>query len=287
MVDEVVRGAAPARGAGGRTRRPRRGASRRATGAATAATRSTSACSSWPWALPSRPGLAVDRTVTLAPGESATIGGYASPTSASWSSRWPTIPRVIETRAEVARRAAVGLARPALRDYSGSPTAIATPAVRTSLAEDLYVTLLASDTATGAVTLHLFVNPLVVWIWIGGAIVGLGAAFAIWPERRAHPRCRGAAAGRPSCRRRAPDARLAALAPGPDRRGAHRAAPPERVRPRPAGDRLAADRPPAPDWSLTTLDGETLELADLAGRPYVVNFWASWCGPPCVDEHPV
>jgi len=35
------------------------------------------------------------------------------------------------------------------------------------------------------VTLHVFVNPLVVWIWIGGAIVGLGAAFAIWPERLA------------------------------------------------------------------------------------------------------
>jgi cytochrome c-type biogenesis protein CcmF len=37
---------------------------------------------------------------------------------------------------------------------------------------------------SGTVTLHLFVNPLVVWIWIGGAIVGLGAIFAMWPERR-------------------------------------------------------------------------------------------------------
>ena len=44
---------------------------------------------------------------------------------------------------------------------------------------------------------------------------------------------------------------------------------------------------PAPEWSLTTLDGEALGTADLAGRPYVVNFWASWCVPACVDEHPV
>jgi cytochrome c-type biogenesis protein CcmF len=73
----------------------------------------------------------------------------------------------------------------ALRDYPSSQTAIATPAVRTSLGEDLYVTLLASDPASGAVTLHLFVNPLVAWISIGGAVVGLGSAFAIWPERRA------------------------------------------------------------------------------------------------------
>lgn len=44
---------------------------------------------------------------------------------------------------------------------------------------------------------------------------------------------------------------------------------------------------PAPAWTLTTLDGEALSSADLAGRPYVVNFWASWCIPACVDEHPV
>ena len=44
---------------------------------------------------------------------------------------------------------------------------------------------------------------------------------------------------------------------------------------------------PAPEWSLTTLDGRTLTSDDLAGRPYVLNFWASWCIPACVDEHPV
>jgi cytochrome c biogenesis protein CcmG, thiol:disulfide interchange protein DsbE len=43
----------------------------------------------------------------------------------------------------------------------------------------------------------------------------------------------------------------------------------------------------APAWELPTLDGGTLGSADLAGRPYVVNFWASWCIPACVDEHPV
>lgn len=43
----------------------------------------------------------------------------------------------------------------------------------------------------------------------------------------------------------------------------------------------------APAWSVTTLDGGRLTSAELAGRPYVVNFWASWCVPACVDEHPV
>ncbi len=44
---------------------------------------------------------------------------------------------------------------------------------------------------------------------------------------------------------------------------------------------------PAPAWSGVTLDGEVISAADLAGTPYVVNFWASWCIPACVDEHPV
>jgi cytochrome c biogenesis protein CcmG/thiol:disulfide interchange protein DsbE len=44
---------------------------------------------------------------------------------------------------------------------------------------------------------------------------------------------------------------------------------------------------PAPAWQATTLEGEPISSADLAGRPYLVNFWASWCIPGCVDEHPI
>jgi cytochrome c biogenesis protein CcmG/thiol:disulfide interchange protein DsbE len=44
---------------------------------------------------------------------------------------------------------------------------------------------------------------------------------------------------------------------------------------------------PAPAFELATLDGGTLSSADLAGQPYLLNFWASWCIPACVDEHPV
>lgn len=41
----------------------------------------------------------------------------------------------------------------------------------------------------------------------------------------------------------------------------------------------------APDFTLTTLQGETIALADLRGRPVVLNFWATWC-PPCRIEMP-
>ncbi len=39
----------------------------------------------------------------------------------------------------------------------------------------------------------------------------------------------------------------------------------------------------APDFSLTTFDGQTIRLSQFRGKIVVINFWASWC-IPCREE---
>ena len=59
-----------------------------------------------------------------------------------------------------------------------------------------------------------------------------------------------------------------------------------------AGNTLADRNTPAstslgeaPDFTLPTLAGDSLRLADLRGQIVVLNFWATWCAP-CVEEIP-
>ncbi|HIW36762.1 MAG TPA: TlpA family protein disulfide reductase [Candidatus Treponema faecavium] len=41
----------------------------------------------------------------------------------------------------------------------------------------------------------------------------------------------------------------------------------------------------APDFTVKTVDGGSVTLSELRGKPVMLHFWATWC-PPCVEELP-
>jgi len=58
-------------------------------------------------------------------------------------------------------------------------------AIYSTLKEDLYVVYPGNSPDTDLPVLHAYLNPLVKWIWFGGAVVVLGTLVALLPNRRA------------------------------------------------------------------------------------------------------
>lgn len=77
----------------------------------------------------------------------------------------------------------LGVLSPRMNQYERQREPIGTPAVRSSLFEDLYLSVMNIDPASGSLGLHAMVNPMVGWIWGATALMALGSLLTLVPSR--------------------------------------------------------------------------------------------------------
>jgi len=79
--------------------------------------------------------------------------------------------------------------RPQISDYQADPGGgIGTPSVRSGFVDDVYLTIAEAPQNPGDPTvIGLTVQPLIIWLWIGGGLVAIGTLLAIAPGRRRRP----------------------------------------------------------------------------------------------------
>jgi cytochrome c-type biogenesis protein CcmF len=132
----------------------------------------------------------VERQVALKPGESVDIGPYHV-TYEQLHQRQEYGARVVEAPLRVERDGRFfETALPGKRFYKNFERQPASNvSIQSGPLDDLYIVLagwqeVAPNTPdpNGPVSLLLFVNPLVMWLWVGGVVLAVGTLVAAWPE---------------------------------------------------------------------------------------------------------
>ncbi|WP_420621543.1 heme lyase CcmF/NrfE family subunit [Candidatus Poriferisodalis sp.] len=117
---------------------------------------------------------------TLSPGESGVVAGH----EVTYLGLTDTIEngnRVVRVRVDVEDR---GTFEPAVTRFAEFGQPISTPSVATSLVDDVYLSLATiPEEGSSEVALRVLIKPLVAWMWLGGAVLALGIAAALVPNR--------------------------------------------------------------------------------------------------------
>ncbi|MFM7686936.1 MAG: heme lyase CcmF/NrfE family subunit, partial [Actinomycetota bacterium] len=73
---------------------------------------------------------------------------------------------------------------PSISKFTAQGQDIATPSVRTGLTKDIYLTLgNGSKPSTGVAKLKIFIKPMILWLWVGGLLCGVGTVLAAFPGK--------------------------------------------------------------------------------------------------------
>ena len=124
----------------------------------------------------------IQRDIALSPGESADVGEYSIKYIGA-STR--TLPDRTEATAEVQTFRGdtfLGTYYPRRDFYPGFNIASTQAAIRSTPVEDLYI-IPGELLDDGRAIFRVYVNPLVMWMWVAGPLLILGVTVALWPQR--------------------------------------------------------------------------------------------------------
>lgn len=130
-----------------------------------------------------------EREATLRPGERVAVNQYEVEFVELWGREEPQRDVVGATFNTYRNGRPLSVEDPRMNIYPSADQPIPTPAVKSTLTSDLYLTLMAFDTQGGErATVRVIINPGIWWLWVGGMIMGVGALISIWPRGRGRVR---------------------------------------------------------------------------------------------------
>jgi cytochrome c-type biogenesis protein CcmF len=124
----------------------------------------------------------LDREATLGPGEQMKVGDYTLTFESGRLVEEPHLSRQVATIGLAKAGRNLGTLSPSLNFYRTQREPLGTPAVRTSLSHDLYLTLMNVG-ENGTIGLRAIRTPAVLWIWVGVFVLVLGTLLCLLPPR--------------------------------------------------------------------------------------------------------
>ena len=125
---------------------------------------------------------------TLAPGESIEIRGYTLTFNGMDTSSSPDSVKVTGTLDVARGDKHIGTIESSKRLEGRAQEPVTDVGIRSTPREDLYVILAGLTHDRNSATFKIFVNPLMMWIWVGGGVLVAGTLVAFWPDVREESR---------------------------------------------------------------------------------------------------
>jgi cytochrome c-type biogenesis protein CcmF len=125
-------------------------------------------------------GFATETDIALREGERADVAGYTLVNEGASRERTEHKMSVSLTVGVYRDGTRVGTMTPGIDAFAVDGTRSSDVAIDSTIRRDLYMVLtqLRED---GLARVSVFVNPLVVWLWVAGVIIALGGLLAAWP----------------------------------------------------------------------------------------------------------